>query len=90
VARRIKSMKNLYDLNGNRTCDLASSTVPQPTVPPHHHIHHREKSDWMKMQVGVGILEADNEYCTVQCYGSGSWLMAFHDKGLSSISGQSF
>ena len=65
-------MKNLYDPNGNRTCDLACSTVPQPTVPPHHHIHHREKSDWMKMQVGLGISEADNECCIVHCHASGS------------------
>ena len=55
MARRIKSKKNLYDPNGNRTCDMACSTVSQPTVPPHHHIHHREKSDWMKMQMEGGF-----------------------------------
>jgi len=31
---------------------MACSTVPQPNVPPHHHhIHHREKSDWIEMQM---------------------------------------
>ena len=35
AARRIMSMKNSSDTNGNRTYDLlACSTVPQPTAPP--------------------------------------------------------
>jgi hypothetical protein len=34
AARRIKSMKNSSDLNGNKTCDLpACNVVPQPSVP---------------------------------------------------------